>query len=74
LDHKIAWHENLGNAIPGDANLDGIVNGADYAIWADHSRPDDAPRMRPDGRACVRKNGGATGKGGRRARCAPRDL
>ncbi len=25
-------------SIPGDANLDGVVDGADYTIWADHYR------------------------------------
>ena len=30
------YHFAVGPPIPGDANLDGVVNGADYTVWADH--------------------------------------
>lgn len=33
-DYSLAWDVQL--AVPGDANGDGLVDGNDYTIWADH--------------------------------------
>ena len=39
-DYSLAWDVLL--AVPGDANGDGIVDGSDYTIWADHYLMTDA--------------------------------
>lgn len=35
-DFAIAWDAVLDAPLPGDANLDGVVDGLDYLVWANH--------------------------------------
>jgi hypothetical protein len=35
-DFALAWHTILEPTAPGDANYDGLVDGLDYLIWAEH--------------------------------------